>query len=448
MQLQIPEEMDIKQLFDSSGQLNFTSLLALIDSYTAEDKNFLLEKLDVEDFNDLRQYFAASVQTLRQINSSNATINSHNDIDVAAPLDSFIEFRLHKALLFYIPPIFFVIGVVGNILSFIILTRRSMRRVSTYRYLAVLSLTDTLVLMVGLLRLWLGELLGADPRDTAQWTCKLINVIGYTVSNYSVWLIVAVTVERYVAVCYPLLVPSICQPTRSMRVIMAVFSVQLLIHIHFLWTTELHSAFSPAKSMVTTHCEAAENYQTLINIIWPWVDTAIYSFLPFIIILIFNTMIIRKVFVSTRDRHSMCQTTSGHKMADSGTKLSIMLLTVSFTFLITTVPVNTILIVTSLWQNSTSSVTNVIHDRAIGTKFLLFRTITELLMYINHSTNFFLYCATGHKFRRQLYSLFSLRQSNNSGIQNAMGYALSSQHCVSIEYNKRLQNNELGMADV
>jgi hypothetical protein len=38
----------------------------------------------------------------------------------------------------------------------------------------------------------------------------------------------------------------------------------------------------------------------------------------------------------------------------------------------------------------------------IVAKFSLARTITELLMYVNHSMNFFLYCATGQKFRHQL----------------------------------------------
>ncbi|GFR73049.1 FMRFamide receptor [Elysia marginata] len=38
-------------------------------------------------------------------------------------------------------------------------------------------------------------------------------------------------------------------------------------------------------------------------------------------------------------------------------------------------------------------------------QFTLTRTITELLMYANHSVNFYLYCATGHKFRQQVLSI-------------------------------------------
>jgi len=37
-----------------------------------------------------------------------------------------------------------------------------------------------------------------------------------------------------------------------------------------------------------------------------------------------------------------------------------------------------------------------------ASRFELARTIAELLMYANHAINFYLYCATGQKFRHQL----------------------------------------------
>lgn len=38
-------------------------------------------------------------------------------------------------------------------------------------------------------------------------------------------------------------------------------------------------------------------------------------------------------------------------------------------------------------------------------RLILARTVSELLMYTNHSINFFLYCAAGEKFRRELAAL-------------------------------------------
>ena len=110
----------------------------------------------------------------------------------------FPEYRLSKGIEIYAPPVVLLLGTVGNLLSFVILMTKSMRTFSTYLYLAVLSLTDILVLYAGLLRAWVGDLSAYDVKNYSDWSCKFINVIGYTVSDYSVWLIIAVTIERYV----------------------------------------------------------------------------------------------------------------------------------------------------------------------------------------------------------------------------------------------------------
>ncbi|BFZ19902.1 hypothetical protein BsWGS_22941 [Bradybaena similaris] len=51
----------------------------------------------------------------------------------------------------------------------------------------------------------------------------------------------------------------------------------------------------------------------------------------------------------------------------------------------------------------------VVHGLA---QFRLIHTITELLMYTNHSINFFLYCATGNKFRQQVLDLLRCLRRN------------------------------------
>jgi len=67
------------------------------------------------------------------------------------------SYRLQKLLYVYTSPIIVFVGLVGNILSMMVLSSRPMRRVSTYCYLAVLAAVDSLVLGVGLLPKWLDE---------------------------------------------------------------------------------------------------------------------------------------------------------------------------------------------------------------------------------------------------------------------------------------------------
>jgi hypothetical protein len=91
---------------------------------------------------------------------------------------------------------------------------------------------------------------------------------------------------------------------------------------------------------------------------------------------------------------------------DANVKLTIMLLTISFTFLATTVPMNVVMIATVVWRNEMDNPKQI-------AKLLLIRTISELLMYLNHSVNFFLYCATGQKFRNIVIRMICGRSTSN-----------------------------------
>lgn len=88
-------------------------------------------------------------------------------------LMSYSAYRWHKTLMIYLPPIIIAVGTVGNVLSVVTLTRKPMRRYSTFSYLAVLAIADTVVIYVGLCRLWLAELTGVDVRDVSDVTCKV-----------------------------------------------------------------------------------------------------------------------------------------------------------------------------------------------------------------------------------------------------------------------------------
>lgn len=106
--------------------------------------------------------------------------------------------------------------------------------------------------------------------------------------------------------------------------------------------------------------------------------------------------------VSPRSR----SVTSSRSAEGDSMRLTVMLLAVTFSFLITTLPI-TVVSVTGMVLHSLQD------DRQLAV-FDLTRRICELLMYVNHSVNFFLYCATGHKFRRQLFVLLSCRSSRSS----------------------------------
>ncbi|KAH3857069.1 hypothetical protein DPMN_099667 [Dreissena polymorpha] len=63
-----------------------------------------------------------------------------------------------------VPPVFILLGTIGNSLSILVLNRRSIRVSTMALFLTVLACSDLLVLYSGLLRQWLIYLFYTDVR--------------------------------------------------------------------------------------------------------------------------------------------------------------------------------------------------------------------------------------------------------------------------------------------
>ena len=54
-----------------------------------------------------------------------------------------------------------------------------------------------------------------SPRDVNDFSCAFLTFMNYTWSDMAIWMVVAVDVERFVAVWWPLQVRSYCSPHRA-----------------------------------------------------------------------------------------------------------------------------------------------------------------------------------------------------------------------------------------
>ncbi|XP_045194422.2 G-protein coupled receptor daf-37-like [Mercenaria mercenaria] len=311
------------------------------------------------------------------------------------------EYVAHRHILLIVPPVLLAIGTIGNIFSFCILFK-NVKKASTYSYLSALALVDLLVLYIGLLRIWIGQFT-TDIVDTNNILCKVGIFLGYVSSDVSVWLIVAVTIERLIVVMFPLRAPRLCNARNARISILIIIALFIVVNGHFLWSVELHH-YSFGKTVISK-CHARKLFTRLVEDMWPWVDAGIYSFVPFLIIMLFNSFIIKNIVSARQKRNVLRQQSSlrnrngvsnqNRKQGEASKRITFTLLVVSFTFLITTLPTNLVLIFTSFSDEADND------DDAIFAKRKLISTSAEMLMYVNHSINFFLYCMTGRKFRDQ-----------------------------------------------
>ncbi|XP_061180277.1 thyrotropin-releasing hormone receptor-like [Saccostrea echinata] len=329
------------------------------------------------------------------------------------------SFRIKKFITMYISPAILIVGTTGNIIAFFIL-RRNMFRISTYFYLAVLAIADLIVLQFGLLREWIGHISDYDIQNISNLSCKIFVSLNYLGSDFSVWLIVAVTTERFIAVCFPLRANVLCSVNKARSVTISLLGLSFCLNAHFLWTVELTEV--RLNSSKVEKCTPGHKFDFFLTEVWPLVDAFTYSFIPTFICSVLNILIIRRVFIARKYRGRLQKCNAGRNNLNNKSlpsertiKLTKMLLAVSLTFVLTTLPNSICIVVQNYWDlDYTKDVLRQISN------FVLARTITGHLMYINHSVNFFLYCATGKKFRKNMdRALCKLRRTSNRSLSDS-----------------------------
>jgi hypothetical protein len=137
-----------------------------------------------------------------------------------------------------------IVGTFGNILSFIIFSQGALRKSSTFRYLALLSLMDLLVLYSGLLDLFLTiEYGGAfSLRNLHPITCRLHTFITYWSQHSSSWILSFISVDRAVATNCIQFARKFCTPRSAEYIVATILVIIALLNCHELVYLRLQDA--------------------------------------------------------------------------------------------------------------------------------------------------------------------------------------------------------------
>ena len=370
---------------------------------------------------DINTAFPFSMQTSlwNQMTSSKSTLanrasksGGQTRITLDDLLSQYWEYTTAHNLCLYGYPSILILGTVGNLLTLAVMINSGMRRRSTGFYMSALSVFDTSVLYTSCFRQWLSLLNDSEVLSLSNASCKTFNFLSYTFFDIAVWLLIVMTCERYLVVQFPLLSPKVASLHIARAAIIVLILVMCALNLHFFWTVSLDS---------NEHCKYTEDSSHFHDDVWPWIDATVYSFLPFIILLVFNILIIvvhRKATIlrKTTVRVHRSEITN-HNNAGVQFRLSTMLITVTMTFLVLSAP-NVILICIRHKYFDFSVQINDLRDIAV---YRLVAMVTNFCLYLNHAVNFFLYCISGERFRRELVNLF--RRSRRRRPTWSMGFS-------------------------
>ena len=263
--------------------------------------------------------------------------------------------------------------------------------ISTYHLLNV----SYLLYISGIIPEWLQAMGIIILKETHPAACKLEKFLFYTTSDTAIWLLVLFTFDRFIAVCFPLRKTKVCRPRKSILFSAIAFFVSCTKNLHVFWTRGYDEYFDGG-TMKTTNCGRPNSFH-FESYIRPWIAFVAVSIIPFIAILTFNVGIVRKL-IKTRPVGTSHSPRKGI-VERQFSQATIMCLSASFMFLITITPSIVLLIGKPYW-------TKLDFDYVYNHKYEAAKAISNVMVYLNHSLTFFLYCLTGRRFREELIEMF------------------------------------------
>lgn len=180
-----------------------------------------------------------------------------------------------------------LLGLVGNLLSCVVFLKTHLKLRSSSYYLAALATADFGFLM-SLLLVWLNSTVGWRVFNNDGW-CETSMYVSSVCGSLSVWLIAAFTVERFIAVQYPLHRPHMCTVARA----------KMIIRVLTIFALASHSYSFVTAGVVQNQdgdevCDLRIEYLETMRII-SIIDSIVSLIVPLVLIIVMNTMIMRNL---------------------------------------------------------------------------------------------------------------------------------------------------------
>ncbi len=229
-------------------------------------------------------------------------------------------------------------------------------------------------------------------------SCKFHIFFTYYFINLSPTLLVAVSVQRYLAIAKHHYSKKHCTVKNAYIIISLICLISFFIQLH--WGIFYELQLIPIKQSSTSLnrtilyrriCNISSHYP---NYLWfrskmlGYIQWFFFTLCPFIIMLILNSLILKVIASARRIQQRMNQ--KNQRKRAKQRNMTIMLLSVSCVFILLTAPASTFMAFGHLFRN--------LHGQNSQSLWTMF----SLIYYTNTAANFILYFLTANVFRQEL----------------------------------------------
>lgn len=194
--------------------------------------------------------------------------------------------------------LFFFVGVTGNLMTILVVTKYKDMRTTTNLYLSSMAFSDLLIFLcmpLDLYRIWKYR-----PWNFGNILCKLFQFVSECCTYATILNITALSVERYFAICFPLRAKIVVTKGRVRGVILVLWMVSFFSAgpVFVLVGVEHENG---TNSWDTNECKATEYaIRSGLLTIMVWVSS-IFFFLPVFCLTVLYTLIGRKLWKRKRE---------------------------------------------------------------------------------------------------------------------------------------------------
>lgn len=336
------------------------------------------------------------------LNASNMSVCRPENISDIERSEEIIDTFVPLVIVFsrYCLLVWFVVGLVGNIIATKVWLLRRMIKFGSSIYLAVISLSDVIFLVLNIAselhHNW------RVPVLRHSVLCEMSVALRMMPQYVKPLLILGITVERFLSIYYPLQREVWCRRSRSVKVIcgMMVLSILLGLPWSYIWTFDSASGECTYRLTNTTT-------QYSFPVVYTWTtEILIFVTVP-LVTLIVNIFVIYKL--RRLDKDPVMGLFARRHSKSNCRAPTLTLLWVSFYYILTQLSITLVFTFEHVIPPGRVDMCNaeVERDPTWQRYFTYFtvRKLTEVTCFSHYACNVFIYCATAKDFRREVVTL-------------------------------------------
>ena len=289
-------------------------------------------------------------------------------------------------------PLICVFGVIGNVFTAIIFTRRRMFKSldrlgrSAYHGLVALAMSDLVFCLTVLPHAFMP--LVSSMSTEGSRVAMLYRIHGVSLINLllmtSTWLVVMIAVTRYRAVAHPLEVRFGSFASQASVMITTVCVMSFILTLPYFIHTDVRSCIIPGTGLSWEFTPVFNKRLTrLLQNYIRWVWPVLADFIPICILVFCNIMLVRQLRSATLKRRHSCP---GQKVRETSKRITVTLVSIILMQVILVTPSELL-----KYFNPYASWGRVGHVIA---------HVTNVMQTANFACNFLLYLAVNLSFRR------------------------------------------------